>query len=312
MNLFIWRLHRNQAVLAACAFAAFATALLITGIHMANTYQSARATCASMKDCLALGQLFNGDGFIIDLVNLSIVLPLLLGLFWGAPLVAKEFEDGTQDLAWTQSVTRRRWMGTNVMWAIFAAIALGGATSAFVGWWRGPENTLYGRFSAFDLQGILPVAYCVFAVALGIAAGTWLKRVLPALAVTLGIFVVVRGAIGIFLRPHYLAPVREAFSLIGSKLGPPANAWILGDHYVDAAGHIVNTNGLSAIPAACHAAAFSGSLTNCLATHGYRSLYTFQPDGRYWSFQGIEAAIYLVLASALVAFAYRRVLDRDA
>jgi hypothetical protein len=312
MNHFVWRLHRSQAFFAAGAFAAFGTVLLITGVHMANTYHGALATCSTTKDCSGLNELFDGDGLIIDLVNLSAVLPLLLALFWGAPLVAKEFEDGTQDLAWTQSVTRRKWMGTNIAWALLAAVALGAATSAFVGWWRGPENALFGRFSQFDIQGVVPIAYCVFAVALGIAAGTWLKRLLPALAVTLGTFVLVRGAIGIFLRPHYLAPIRETFSLVASKLAAPDSAWLLSKDIIGPTGHIVNVNSPSAIPAACHGAVFNGSLLNCMAAHGYRSLVAFQPDSRFWSFQGIEAAIYLVLAAVLVGFAYRRVLSRDA
>ncbi len=58
-----------------------------------------------MESCGASGQLFSGDGAIIDLVNFTIVIPLLFGLFWGAPLLAKEFEDGTHNLAWTQGVT---------------------------------------------------------------------------------------------------------------------------------------------------------------------------------------------------------------
>jgi hypothetical protein len=32
-------------------------------------------------------------------------LPALIGLFWGAPLVARELEAGTHRLVWTQSVT---------------------------------------------------------------------------------------------------------------------------------------------------------------------------------------------------------------
>ena len=40
--------------------------------------------------------------------------------------------------------------------------------------------------SRFDIQGIVPIGYAVFAVALGIAAGTLIGRSLPALAVTVG------------------------------------------------------------------------------------------------------------------------------
>jgi len=96
-------------------------------------------------------------------------VPLLFGLFWGAPLVAKELEEGTQDLVWVQGVTRRRWMTSNVSWTLIAAVLWGAAMSALVSWWRGPEDILKGgRFGvSFDITGLVPVAYTVFAVALG-------------------------------------------------------------------------------------------------------------------------------------------------
>jgi ABC-type transport system involved in multi-copper enzyme maturation permease subunit len=37
-------------------------------------------------------------------------LPALIGLFWGAPLVARDLEAGTHRLVWTPSVTRTRWL----------------------------------------------------------------------------------------------------------------------------------------------------------------------------------------------------------
>ena len=37
-------------------------------------------------------------------------MPALIGAFWGAPLITREFEAGTFRLAWNQSVTRARWL----------------------------------------------------------------------------------------------------------------------------------------------------------------------------------------------------------
>jgi hypothetical protein len=33
-----------------------------------------------------------------------------------------------------------------------------------------------------------------------------------------------------------------------------------------------------------------------LSDHGYRLGVTFQPNGRFWHFQGVEAAAYVILA----------------
>src|SRR5579863_7327501 len=175
MSRLIWRLHRQQVLFAMAALLLLTALLLVTGTTMANDYHSALATCGFTRTCGDLpSELFQGDGLIIDVVSLSIVVPLLFGLFWGAPLVAKEFEEGTQALAWTQGVTRRRWMTSNIGSALVAAVLWGAAMSLLVTWWRGPEDTLRGgRFSvAFDITGIVPIAYSIFAVALGIAAGT--------------------------------------------------------------------------------------------------------------------------------------------
>lgn len=309
MSYLIWRLHRNQMYFAVLALVVLAVVLGATGLVMSGDYHRALATCATTASCATLSEtLFQGDGLIINVVNLSVVAPALLGLFWGAPLVAKEVEDGTHVLAWTQSVTRRRWMGTNLTAALLAAAVWGALLSALVSWWRIPENALFGRFAAFDVQGIVPVAYSVFAVALGIAVGAWLRRPLPALATTLGVLVAVRAVIGLYLRPHYLAPVRALAPLVTNVSGAPANAWLLTKDVVDASGHVVDTTASGFPPAACA----SNDLVSCLTGLGYRRLVTFQPDSRYWTFQAVEAGIFLSLAAVLAFVAYRVVVTRDA
>jgi len=72
-----------------------------------------------------------------------------------------------------------------------------GSLAALVTWWSGPENALQqDRFerTQFAIQGIVPIGYALFAVALGIAAGALLRRTLPAVAVTIGIFTALRLA----------------------------------------------------------------------------------------------------------------------
>jgi hypothetical protein len=59
--------------------------------------------------CLPLSEEFSGRFQSLGLVSLLLFLPALVGLFWGAPLVARELEHGTHRLVWTQGVTRLRW-----------------------------------------------------------------------------------------------------------------------------------------------------------------------------------------------------------
>jgi hypothetical protein len=316
VNHLVWRLHRNQAYLAVAALVALTVVLLITGITMADDYRTALANCAATQSCDSLGSvLFRGDGAIMDLVDLTMVVPLLFGLFWGAPLLAKEFEEGTHNLAWTQGVSRWRWIRANIGWSLLAAAVWGAALAALVSWWRYPENALSSRFDAFDVQGVVPVAYALFAVALGIAVGSVIRRVLPSLAVTLAIFVALRVTIGVYLRPHYMAPVTKVYPLLGSHAGP-SGAWILSQGLVGPTGKSLGPGlDFSQFPAACQTAPPTGGkgvLGQCLASHGFRQTITYQPAGRFWAFQGAEAVIFVVLAAGLVGFAIWWVLGRDA
>ena len=142
MNALVWRLHRNQAYTAGAALAALGALLLITGITMARDYHAFLASCAAARSCGHAGQLFAGDGAVTSLVDATMAVPLLFGLFWGAPLLAREFEDGTHNLAWTQGVTRIRWLNHTVLWPLLAAAGWGAAMAALVSWWRSPENAV--------------------------------------------------------------------------------------------------------------------------------------------------------------------------
>jgi ABC-type transport system involved in multi-copper enzyme maturation permease subunit len=283
---------------------------------MANDYHAFFAACSATQSCSDAGSvLFRGDGAIIDLVNATVIVPLLFGLFWAAPLVAKEYEEGTQNLAWTQGVTRRRWLSTNVMWVFVAAIVWAGALTILVSWWRAPENALSGRFADFDIQGIVPVAYAVFAVAIGLAVGSIFRRVLPAIATTLGVFIAVRIVTGVYIRPHFAAAITKILPLPLSDSGAPPGAWTLSSGVVGPNGHFYG-NGISLdqVPATCRVGEFGGQgvTQRCLASRGWHQWINFQPASRFWAFQGIEATIFVVLAIVLVAFAYRMVLRRDA
>jgi hypothetical protein len=132
--------------------------------------------------------------------------------------------------------------------------------------------------------------------------------------VTLGIFVALRAAIGVYLRPHYMAPITKLFPPVGPDTSPPG-AWILSTNYVNA--HGVNLGAgfpTAELPSQCRTQLVKGVEVKgqCLTSNGFHQLVTYQPASRFWAFQGIEAALFLVLAAALVGFAWWYVLTRDA
>ena len=75
-------------------------------------------------------------------------------------------------------------------------------------------------------MGLVPVAYALFAMALGIAAGALLRRTLPAMAVTLAGFIAVRAVIALWLRPHYMSAVTTTYNVLPGYT-PPGSYWQL-------------------------------------------------------------------------------------
>jgi hypothetical protein len=326
MTWVTWRQYRYQGALAAALFAVLAVVLLPTGLHAAQVWHSALAGCAKNGTCASLvgSKLSLSTSAIVTLVVATSAVPLLPGLFWGAPMVAQELETGTHQFAWTQSITRRRWLAVRTGWLLLGAAVIAGAVSAVVTWWSGPSNALTaGAFQVnrFDVTDIVPVGYAIFAMALGIAAGALLRRTLPAFAVTLAGFVALRAVIALWLRPRYLTPVTVYYKLTAPFT--PAGSYlavrqgILGPNGKPPAAQTASSFGFNGVqvPAVCQKFMTGPdplSVLPCLAAHGYRGYVTYQPASRFWAFQGIETGIYVVLAAALLGVTFWVLKRRDA
>jgi hypothetical protein len=329
MTWVVWRQHRNQAYSAAAALAAFAVLMLVTGLQMASQYHSELTQCAASHSCGNLANTLNLEApGLSAIVTLTVVVPCLLGVFWGGPLVAREFETGTTQFAWMQSIPRSRWLTVTVGWVLLAAAAWGGAISGLVTWWSSPVNTLEQQnFQAaqFDIQGIVPIGYAVFAVALGIAAGALIRRTLPAMAITVVMFTFLRLVVGQDFRSHYLTPLTRTFSFLHPPRLPTGSYWLVSSGVVGARGPVpapggphLNIEGVSinpaSLPPACRSLVFQHptNFFSCLTARGYHGFISYQPASRYWAFQGIETGIFVLLAAVLIAVAAIVVLRRDA
>ena len=293
---------------------------------MSSQYHSALAACAASHGCANLASTLSlGSHAVGFLVIMTLGAPVLVGLFWGAPLVAAELETGTSQFVWMQSVTRKRWLAVQAGWMLLAAAVWGGVISALVTWWSGPDNALQldqFKRGRFDIMGIVPVAYALFAMALGICAGALLRRTLPAMAVTLAGFIAVRAAVTLWLRPHYMSAITVTRGVL-SGYAPAGSYWQLGQGVLGPHGNLVPApNGaalynipLGYLPASCAVAArgvtnVGPSCRDALA--GFRSFVTYQPGDRYWVFQGIETGIFVLLAAILLVVTAVVLLRRNA
>jgi ABC-type transport system involved in multi-copper enzyme maturation permease subunit len=212
MTWVAWRQQRTEIVLGAILLAALAALFIPTGLHMSDAYQTGGAAACVKTPAGGCAQFL--DAFdvrfstIIGVTDWFALLPVVIAVIFAAPF-ALELERGTYRLAWTQSITRRRWLAAKL------AVALGGAgvsaalTALLLTWWRRPLDHFHGRIEpgAFQLEGIAPIAYAVFGAALIIALGTVLRRTVPAIAIGIVVFLVVRVSIETSVRPHFASPL---------------------------------------------------------------------------------------------------------
>src|SRR5690348_1484212 len=144
---------RVQAITAATALAAFGILLAATGPHLASLYAASGISGCQPASCehLAsnwLSQLYSaGTYWMLYLLGVVIILlaPAVIGLFWGAPLIARELEDGTSSLAWSQSVTRTRWLAVKLTVGGLAAMAVTEGLSLMQAWWAAPIGRAVGH-----------------------------------------------------------------------------------------------------------------------------------------------------------------------
>ncbi len=309
MIRFSWVQFRLQAAVAGGALLIIAVAFALTGPNLVHLYSTIVASCTAHGNCSTATDAFLAhDRLLQDFGNLVIALPAIVGIFWGAPLVARELETGTYRLVWAQGVTRSRWLAARLGLVALASVAVAGLLSLMVTWWSSPiDRVNMNQFtSVFDQRGIVPIGYTVFAFAMGVAAGLLIRRTLPAMATTLVGYVAVRVLVTFFVRPHLIAPVRttsalhmsSGMSYIESNNGPlgvigaKPGAWVFSDRIVNAAGHSVTGDFLSR--GACLQSRGSAA---CLGK--LREVLVYQPASRYWAFQWYEMAIFIGLAVVL-------------
>jgi hypothetical protein len=307
-----WRQHRGQVLALAIGIGVVGVVLLLTGRQMADAFRDTGIERCLQRQgnpafvtvptsgCTDLADAFAARFFDQRLLALVvfIVLPVLAGMFLGAPVVARELEQGTH-----QGVSRTRWAAAKI--GLLASIlAVAAAVFALiVQWWFGPLNAATGeRFTwlIFDQQGSVLVGYALFAFALGVFLGAVTRRTVRAMGITLAVFFVVRFAVAVWIRPRYLAEQVRTYSIFGGRIPNP----LLGDFLIggggpgiggiyDGAGRFIK-GGQTICP--------GENVTACVTEfgRGAHNLEIYQPASRYWLFQGIETALFVVLAAMLL------------
>ncbi|MGH9092437.1 MAG: ABC transporter permease, partial [Acidimicrobiales bacterium] len=240
-----WRQFHTEAAVGIGALVVVAVVLAVTGPHLVDVYRASPSQVTTTD-----------AGLQSALMAVLLVAPALIGIFFGAPLIARELETGTFRLAWTQGVTRARWLTVKLALVGLVSSVLAGGLGLMVAWWANPINVVsQNRFSPslFGIFGIVPFGYALFAFALGVTTGLLFRRTLPAMATTLAAFVGVRFAVTFWIRPHFESPLTKSLKLgpnafggfvmtpSGVKVAAPnltvPNGWVLSTSILDKAGN---------------------------------------------------------------------------
>lgn len=311
-----WRQHRAGLTGVVAVLGAIAIYLAIMGQRIHGAYAKYTAchpagsgTCQQLKQ--ALDSLYGSQhGSVMSSgINaqtvpfLLLALPVLTGVFTGAPVLARELETGTFRFAWTQGCGRLRWAVTRLLLLAVTLTAAALAFSLLFSWYFQPfvaEGTS-SRFAiqVFGNSGLVFAAWALLAFAAAAFAGAVIRRTVPAMAATLAAWLVLYVAIVDDLRQRYRAPLTRTGS------NPPGGSgdWLLSGGWIGRAGQRVTGDLLQLAPASVRNSQNPAAINNWLAQNQdhFGQWWTYQPAGRFWSFQFIEAGWLLALSVVLLA-----------
>jgi hypothetical protein len=270
-----WRQHRAMLASVLSVLGATAVFLLVAGLKVHHDYRGITSCLNQYQPQGACGQRlhdFNqvdwtmGNTLLI-LMNLA---PALLGAFTGPAVLARELETGTFRYAWTQGIGRVRWTVAKLVLLAAAVTVMAWAFSQVFAWFFGPflpvEEMNVLAATVFTTRGIAFAAWTLAAFSTGAFLGMLLRRIVPAMAATLGVYAALAVATWTWLRQRYPVSLTTSSGAQFSGRTTRDSPWILGQW----------TTG---------------------ATHWWRYI----PVSRFWPMQLIESGWLLALSAVLIA-----------
>jgi hypothetical protein len=329
----VGRPHRTLLTWLGLWLLASAAGMLVAGIQLHRLYAAeiqhgCLGRSAWLGACRPLQSTF-GFGWPQSYANLIMLymqaVPVIIGVFVGAPLLAREYTAGTVRFAWTQGIGRTRWaMATLGLLAVAVAV-VACLLGLLLQWSLLPVAAQTSRFAdrwepgVFNATPLAAATAAVLAFAIGVLAGALIRRVVAAMAVTAVVTITVANLM--YNRLHYWLvgqglrqardPAFGAAPNVGDLSGGiltihetaghstpgPAGAWLDQGWYTDASGRRLGDGTVNHL-----LNKYTGTGPAWLARLHDTFWVTYQPGSRYWLFQLILAGGTL-LAALLLAVA---------
>jgi hypothetical protein len=293
-----WRLQRTETLVVLGTLVLIAALLVPTGIQMTNAYDhDGLAACLAINTdptcSQEIGNFHERFQALTTLGNWFTLMPGLIGVLLAAPFII-DLEQGTYRLAWTQSITRGRWLAGKLALPLATAVLVSAALSVLFTWWRTPNIHLNGRLDpgSYDTTGTVGVGYALFALALAVALGAVWRRAAVSLTVAFVGYFAARIFVDYWLRDHLVAPLEATYK------GASQPAFLHNAHVISLEGtvngHQIGSGG-----------GFFGSHVQVAAPDIGNAVFhvVYQPESRFWTLQLAETGLFVGLAVILLVFA---------
>jgi hypothetical protein len=293
-----WRLQRTETAVVIGILMLLAALLIPTGIQMANAYHNdglsaCRALNIGPSCAQRVGQFQSRFQALTVLANWFTLVPGLIGVLLAAPFTL-DLEHGTCRLAWTQGITRRRWLVGKLGVLLVTALVASGALVLLFAWWRSPQADLNGRLDTgiYDTAGIVVVGYTLFALGLALALGAIWRRAAASLTVAFVGYFAMRVFVDYWLRNRLVSPLH------GSWRGLRQPQFL---YHAD----IISQTGGGGGGSFKSGGVVGGHTQMAVPGNASHTVFhaVYQPASHYWPLQFTETALFAGIAAVLVAFA---------
>ena len=282
MIWFTWRQHRIEFIILAVVLILF-SALVVNAAIDVRIYSADQPIMAEQI----------AKSYPLLMVN---VLPAMMGVFIAAPMLSKQIENGTLQLIFTQSISRKRWF-----WGEFGTVGLIviGLFVVFAicqGYFAHYASALTNPWDWFDIKGPVYLAYAVLALCVGALLGLIIGKQVPSMVASLGLFSGLRLAL-ILTRSHWFKPLTSRWNFVGINptIQNTQGSWITSTRLLDSFGkRLVDDTGLIR----CQMQLGNGNTlqdVTCQYQAGMMLEYSYQPIERFQQIQIIEVVVVLLL-----------------
>jgi len=330
-----WLQRRSTLIGLLVVFVACAVAIVVGQGSTHATYASFVANgCVQNRFHVPCGTFENWFADNTDLFSAMVIalhaVPVVIGVFVGAPLLSRELESGTFRFTWTQGVGRSRAVVTTlVLLALFVTVA----TCVFgllLNWFAHPfeviGNESQWQSGLFDTTGPMLAAWTLFGLALGTFLGALIGRTVAAMASTAAVVagLLVASFVSLVARLEAIGALATTrlmpmglnvgqLNVPGSQFNGPVGSWLVRAWFTGPGGKRLDAAAANNVIGRMYGGPANGKVgpSRWLSVHHYIYWVSYQPASRFWLFQVTAAAILIGMA-VLLAFATVRLVRRRA